>query len=816
LGDLRWALADPRGAALAYWQASEIAVELDDKALLARALVGMGRTELSLDEPLAAREAFDAALEHLDRSDNRALCLAFRSTALSMLGEDDAALASAMEAREVAETLGKPQLVSSALTVLARQPYLNGDFARCEELARERLDLLADAYLPIEAARARADLAEAFFRQGRVELAEQEALAAMAEFEELGLERERVALEVACVLTQVALSREDLADAELRMQHLAQIASRIQQRVGDAHAASALRAQGSLSTVAQLAHDLTALRASRATDPEARQAALSEGLLQAGQWKGRELAAGLQSVRRPGGDAEASRLLQERRRLLAERDAVVAALLAGVVDGRSANDMAELSATARSLDDQAEDVANSLAQHSPRDASLENFGSWGLEELRASMRPDEVYVEFVEGLQQLYSFVVSDDRATFHDLGPLEQRRAEINEFVAGLSQRDQLAEAATVARTGLDLWKALMGPDAPELFAAGSRLIIIPSGSLASLPFEALVLDSENDPKNFEDLEFVLDRHEVVYASSGPVFAALQASSPRAVPGRALVLGDPVYDAPSTSTVRGSRDPRQLGFTRLPGTREEALGLVDVLLEATGSTVDEEVLNKLERRKSDPGDDVLLDLPLLRLALGNNVTPEVLQGDLREFGLIHCATHGHMDVHDPGLTGLALSPSELDDGFVTASDVLELSLDADLAVLSACETARGRQRRGEGTLSLSRAFLYAGARSVVSSMWQVDDRETERTMEVFYDGILRDGRTIPASLREARLMIRNGKAAPDAFRGVGRGSLLGGARRKPGGRSELAGHPYFWAPFIYVGPTQMRLRTGDTGAVGR
>ena len=473
-----------------------------------------------------------------------------------------------------------------------------------------------------------------------------------------------------------------------------------------------------------------------------------------------------------------------------------------------------LSSRARDLDERAEEVRLALAEHSPRDAVLEHVGAWGLAELRASLGADEVYVEFVEGLEQLYCFVVRTDTATFHDLGPKSERRAEVHDYVAGLSRSDRLADAATVARKGAEVWRALLGSAFPQRVPEDARLVIVPSSSVAALPFEALVLGSEEHPEGFGDVVFVLDHHEVVYASSGPVFATLQATPPRDEPGRALVLGDPIYEAVPGARARGSRDPRRLNFARLPGTRDEAVGLARVLLDAgdRGDGTEE----ALDRREAHDSTEAVLDLPSVRLVLGRDVTPDVLRGDLREFGLIHCASHGYVDVHDPALTGLALTPSETDDGFVTTADVMELSLDADLAVLSACETARGRERKGEGALSLSRAFLYAGARSVVSSMWPVDDRETVRTMEAFYEGVLREGKSVPSSLRLARLAIRNGEAGPDAYRGVGRGSSVGGVlkrRRQTAGPSVRVGHPYFWAPFVYVGPTELTVtRAGQSG----
>jgi CHAT domain-containing protein len=112
-------------------------------------------------------------------------------------------------------------------------------------------------------------------------------------------------------------------------------------------------------------------------------------------------------------------------------------------------------------------------------------------------------------------------------------------------------------------------------------------------------------------------------------------------------------------------------------------------------------------------------------------------------------------------------------DGSLRLWEVYNLQLDAELVVLSACRSAIGPQIRGEGLLGLARGFLYAGARSAVASLWDVDDRSTSELMARFYDGYLRRGLPAAAALREAQL------------------GILRDARWK---------RPYYWAPFVEIG----------------
>ena len=112
----------------------------------------------------------------------------------------------------------------------------------------------------------------------------------------------------------------------------------------------------------------------------------------------------------------------------------------------------------------------------------------------------------------------------------------------------------------------------------------------------------------------------------------------------------------------------------------------------------------------------------------------------------------------------------------------------------SACETAKGEAKAGEGVESLARAFMYAGARGLVASLWKVDDRAAARTMEDFYRGWLIEGHAPARALREAKLALRRGNLDLSPARGVG---VDGSEQPSP---KLKAGHPFFWAPFIHVG----------------
>src|SRR5207249_289422 len=154
---------------------------------------------------------------------------------------------------------------------------------------------------------------------------------------------------------------------------------------------------------------------------------------------------------------------------------------------------------------------------------------------------------------------------------------------------------------------------------------------------------------------------------------------------------------------------------------------------------------------------------------------------ELPDAGVLHLATHGRADENDPARSGLWLAAasaagqpdSTAAPGFLSVDDILGLRLHAELVTLSACETGLGRLERGEGVMGLTRAFLAAGARSVVVSLWRVNDRSTALLMEGFYRALLPPHLPREEALAEAKR------------------ALLAAAETRS---------PYYWAPFVLVG----------------
>jgi CHAT domain-containing protein len=151
--------------------------------------------------------------------------------------------------------------------------------------------------------------------------------------------------------------------------------------------------------------------------------------------------------------------------------------------------------------------------------------------------------------------------------------------------------------------------------------------------------------------------------------------------------------------------------------------------------------------------------------------------GELSKYRYVHFATHGYIDSEHPDLSAIVLSlvdeQGKAQDGFLRANEIYNLHLPAELVVLSACETGLGKEIKGEGLVGLTQGFMYAGARRVVVSLWNVNDKATAELMARFYRGMLRENKTPAAALRAAQMEMS---------------------------RQRQWQSPYYWAAFVLQG----------------
>jgi CHAT domain-containing protein len=173
-----------------------------------------------------------------------------------------------------------------------------------------------------------------------------------------------------------------------------------------------------------------------------------------------------------------------------------------------------------------------------------------------------------------------------------------------------------------------------------------------------------------------------------------------------------------------------------------------------------------------------LLPPDRLKVELGADASrSKVLTADWQRYTIVHFATHAVVDLERPELSGIMLSADgdagPGTDGMLRMNDIYDLDMPVDLIVLSGCGTAAGRAFGSEGVFSLSRAFLYAGARRVIASLWPVEDRATAAFMAAFYHALLVEHKPAPSALRVAQQRLA---------------------------RDNRWSLPYYWAGFVLQG----------------
>lgn len=372
---------------------------------------------------------------------------------------------------------------------------------------------------------------------------------------------------------------------------------------------------------------------------------------------------------------------------------------------------------------------------------------WGaLTGRRAPLRLEEVRTRVLAKNQVLLEYVVTDERCFVFLAGAERFRVARLatsqdslRTLVDGLLASIRAGEVDPVASR--ELYAILVAPIAGEI-PPGARLLIVPDGPLFHVPF-ALLRD---------DTGLILERHPIAYAPSASALDASIRRPHQRRPTSLLAVGNPTTFR-SEALLATARDASDWRFGELPYAAEEVKRVAGHFKRATVVT-------------------------------GAAATEQAVKSSIGAATHLHFATHGLLDENEPILSGLALAQTAGgEDGLLQAHEILALQLDADLAVLSACNTALGRVAGGEGVLGLSRAFLHAGVRSLVLSLWEVADRSTMDLMDAFYTAHLDQGLPLDVALQRAQLDARNAGRAPREWAPF---VLLGDVERSPGGHIAL------------------------------
>lgn len=297
------------------------------------------------------------------------------------------------------------------------------------------------------------------------------------------------------------------------------------------------------------------------------------------------------------------------------------------------------------------------------------------------------------------------------------------------------------------------------DLLRRKDHLIIIPHGDLYYLPFEALTTTKAEPPIKYSKLDYLVKDYAINYHYSVALFQqSIYDRSARPVMEERFLGMAPVFsDSSTTGYVWNSRDyVLEDSFYRFSGAQSLRYNALDgrqfkALMYSEG-----EVLQIAELFAKNKKESIAL--------VHDKATEEAFKEKAQYFKYLHIASHSFADANFPALSGIAFahapfSESE-EDGILHSPETFLLNLNADLLVLSSCESGTGKYVAGEGLMSLTRGFLYAGVPNMVCSMWKVYDSYTSKLMVLFYQQLLR-GKTYSKSLRSAKLkMIRREKTA--------------------------------------------------------
>jgi CHAT domain-containing protein/Tfp pilus assembly protein PilF len=321
------------------------------------------------------------------------------------------------------------------------------------------------------------------------------------------------------------------------------------------------------------------------------------------------------------------------------------------------------------------------------------------------------------------------------------------------------------------NLSELVLGAVAPIL--ANKRLLVVADGALQYIPFQALTLPERGNSSR-EPSPLILN-FEVVNEPSASALALLVNETAGRKPARkaVAVLADPVFEIsdPRIKSPGATQIATETGQT-MPTDLHRALRDV-------GDGNNEGVIPRLFASR-DEAEAIMAAAPWggrFRATDFAASRATATNPDLSGYRIVHFATHGFLNNEHPELSGIVLSMVDREgrpqDGFLRLHDIYNLHLPVELVVLSACDTGLGKDVKGEGLIGLTRGFMYAGAASVVASLWKVDDEATAELMKRFYQQMLRKDLSPAAALRESQLEMLKQKRW----------------------RS-----PYFWAGFVIQG----------------
>jgi CHAT domain-containing protein len=435
-------------------------------------------------------------------------------------------------------------------------------------------------------------------------------------------------------------------------------------------------------------------------------------------------------------------------------------LLKGQYTDKQLNEIKQQIAT---LLTQLQQVEGQIRVNSPRYAALKYPQPLNLPQIQQQVLDDNtLLLEYSLGEERSYLWAVTKTSITSYELPKRADIEAAAQEFY------QQLKSEAGNIEEGMKLSQMILAPVMNQL--GNKRLLIVGDGALQSIPFAALPIPRLGNSDTCRGDACVaptpmLVNHEIVSLPSASTIAVLrnELKDRKPAPKTLVAIADPVFEpndprlkkagetSSSSSSTEATRSAREMGVNlqRLEYTRKEAEAILALVPDNQRFSAFDFAANRTTATKPD----------------------------LSQYRIIHLATHGLLNTINPELSGVVLSLLDENgadtNGFLRLNDIFNLNLPAELVVLSACETGLGKDVKGEGLVGLTRGFMYAGAKSVTVSLWNVSDTATSILMTKYYQQMLDKGVNPVAALRAAQLEMM---------------------------KTEQWNAPYYWAAFLVQG----------------
>ncbi len=383
-------------------------------------------------------------------------------------------------------------------------------------------------------------------------------------------------------------------------------------------------------------------------------------------------------------------------------------------------------------------------RQNPQFSAINQPYNFSVADAQKLLDDETALLEFALGEKQSYVWVIRKNSFKLAKLPSKNVLSQTAREFYLALTDREAKNDRAIIEKSQA-LSREILSPVAEEIQNA-KQIVVIADGALQLIPFSALTLapDAVYEP--------LAANFEIVNA---PSFSSLvflhgnklnrQKSSDKLL----AVFADPIFHD----------DDERFALNKPKNPKPEPKNISDNLTQALRD-FGLERLARLPFSGIEAREIGKFAPEQTFLALGADASRQTfLRGDFNSYRILHFATHGFLNQQNPELSGLVLSlydgEGNAQNGFLRVIDLYSMRVNSDLVVLSACQTALGKEIDGEGIVGLTRGFMYAGASGIVSSLWKVEDAATAELMKRFYRAMLRENQTPSAALRTAQNEMR-------------------------------------------------------------